>query len=268
MGDVFFVVSKLAWGVLRADSLILIALGLGLLALWRGRWRLGRGLVSLGVAAWLIVILTPLPGLVLRPLEARHPVPDIAGPVAGIVILGGAEDQSALARWGQPGVNEAGERFLTALDLARRYPEAPVMFTGGSGQLIPGQAMQSEVARAWLTGAGLDPARLILEGASRNTAENARLAADLAPDRPGQWLFVTSAFHMTRAVETFCAAGWTGLTPYPVDFRSRTGLRPSWNPAESLVTLNTGLREWIGLVAYRATGRAAHPLPAGCLYRG
>lgn len=267
MGDAFFVVSKLAWGVLRIDSLILIGLCLGLVALWRGRVRPGRWLVAASVAVWIAVTLTPLPGLMLSPLEARHPVPTIAGPVAGILILGGGEDAGAMLRWGQPGVNDAGERFLAALDLARRFPGAPVVFTGGSGHLIPSKALQSEVARRLLTGAGLDPARLILEGASRTTAENARLAAAKVPGRSGQWLFVTSAWHMPRAVETFCAAGWQGLTPYPVDFRSRVGLQPSWMPAESLAAFNTAAREWLGLAAYRATGRAAHPLPAGCLYR-
>jgi uncharacterized SAM-binding protein YcdF (DUF218 family) len=39
------------------------------------------------------------------------------------------------------------------------------------------------------------------------------------------WLLVTSAWHMPRALATFCAAGWN-VTPYPVDYR--TGIRTPW----------------------------------------
>jgi uncharacterized SAM-binding protein YcdF (DUF218 family) len=265
MGDLFFVASKLGWGAMRVDSVILLMLFVGLLALWVGWIGLGRGLVSVAVAALAVIVLTPLGGLLLRGLESRYPVPEIDGPVAGIVVLGGAEDPWGMSVWRQPSVNEAGERFLVALDLAQRFPDAPLIFTGGSGRLKPAPVREAGVARDLLVGAGLDPARLILEGASRNTAENARLAAGARPKRAGQWLLVTSAFHMPRAVETFCAAGWRDLTPYPVDFRSRVGVGFSWAPAERLIELNTALHEWVGLVVYRATGRASHPLARGCL---
>ena len=265
MDDVFFVASKIGWALLRVDSVILLTLALGVAALWLGWVQIGRLAVTLAMFTLVLIVLTPLGGVLLRALERQYPVPGTEGPVAGIVVLGGGEDPVATQVWGQPSMNEGGERFLFALDLALRFPDAPVLFTGGSGRLIPAKVPESEVARAVLIGAGLDPARLILEGASRNTAENARLAMELRPDRPGPWLLVTSAFHMPRAVETFCAAGWHDLVPYPVDFRSRVGAGFVWAPAENLIALNTALHEWVGLVIYRATGRAAHPLPRGCL---
>lgn len=137
MGDVFFVASKIAWGLMRVDSLILALLLVGTLALWLGSWQTGRVLVSLSLLVAAVATLSPLGGAMLAALERRHAVPRISGPVAGIVLLGGAEDPVSTALRGQPSVNEAGERFLAALDLARRFPEAPVIFTGGSGRLIP-----------------------------------------------------------------------------------------------------------------------------------
>jgi len=265
MDTLFFFASKLAWAVLRADSLVLVLFAAGLAALYRGRAGLGTGLLSAAFVAILIVSATPLANRLLRELETRYTVPDLPAGVAGIIVLGGGEDPRSTADWGQPRANEAGSRFLVALDLARRVPDAPVLFTGGSGRLMPARVPEAEVARRILTGAGLAEDRLILEGASRNTAENARLSARIAPRREGAWLLVTSAYHMPRAVETFCAAGWRDIAPWPVDFRSRKSLRFGWGPAESFLTLNTALKEYIGLIAYRATGRAAHPLPAGCL---
>lgn len=234
------------------------------MALWRGRVARGRAVLSVLALAALALAVLPLDEMALRPLEARYPVSQITGPVAGIVILGGGEDTRATAAWGAPMVNGAAERYLAALALARQFPDAPVLFTGGSGRLFPGEPREADIARAVLTGAGLAPERLFVEGASRNTAENARLGVAVAGERPGNWVLVTSAFHMPRAVETFCAAGWRGIVPYPTDFRSGKA-RLDWAPAGNLSTLDRALREWAGLAVYRATGRAAHPLPPGCL---
>ena len=108
---------------------------------------------------------------------------------------------------------------------------------------------------------GLSPDRLRLEAASRNTAENAAMTrALLTPEAGQRWLLVTSAYHMPRAVAAFCAAGWTGLIPYPVDYRS-PGDGAGWRFSENADALATALREWIGLAAYRLTGRATEPSP-------
>ena len=110
---------------------------------------------------------------------------------------------------------------------------------------------------AFFLAQGLAPERLLFERASRNTAENAALS--LALVQPGEdetWVLVTSAFHMPRSLASFEAAGWTGLVPYPVDYRSGGfGDGIGWDLARNLLTLNTAVREYIGLVAYRVTGR-------------
>jgi uncharacterized SAM-binding protein YcdF (DUF218 family) len=77
-------------------------------------------------------------------------------------------------------------------------------------------------------------------------------------------VIVTSAFHMPRAIATFCAAGWENLVPYPVDFRGTGRASLGWNFAERLALLNTGIKEWVGLVAYRATGRTVQLFARGC----
>ncbi|MBK5922422.1 hypothetical protein CCR90_01245 [Rhodovulum sulfidophilum] len=265
-GDVFFVASRLGWALLRPDTLILVSLGFGLLLLWRGRFGAGRAVLGLVLIALLVLSLTPLAPRAMARLEAAYPVPAIEGrPVAGIVVLGGGEEPAISVAHGEPTVNEAGDRFLAALALARRFPEAPVLFTGGSGRIRAAAIPEANVAAALLLRAGLDPSRLILEDASRSTAENARLAAELAPDRPGDWVLVTSAFHMRRAVATFCAAGWRDILPYPVDFRTAPGFRASPGLPENLGLLTLTLHEALGFAVYRASGLAADPLPEGCL---
>ncbi len=122
-----------------------------------------------------------------------------------------------------------------------------------------GGASGADIARDILLGAGLDKGRLILEGASRNTAENAAMSLELAPDNQnGEWLLVTSAFHMRRAVASFCAAGWRNIVPWPTDYRTGGFAdRIGWNFALNLNDLNIGVREWIGLAAYSLTRKTS-----------
>jgi uncharacterized SAM-binding protein YcdF (DUF218 family) len=194
----------------------------------------------------------------LSPLEKTYPIEPEVRKVAGIVVLGGGESGIQSNVWSQPNTGDAGDRFITALSLAHQHPEAIVLFTGGSGRLMGG-ASGAEIAQDIFSGAGLDKSRLILEGASRNTAENATMSLELAPaDVEGDWLLVTSAFHIRRAVGSFCAAGWKNIVPWPTDYRTGGFAdRIGWNFALNLNDLNIGVREWIGLAAYGLTRRTS-----------
>jgi uncharacterized SAM-binding protein YcdF (DUF218 family) len=267
MDTVFFVASKIAWALIRTESWLLLILLWAALAMWRDRRRTAGACLGLALAGLTAIGVFPLGSLLLRPLETRYPANPPLHAVAGIVVLGGGEDAQRSALWGQPLVNDGGDRFLAALGLANRFPDAVVVFTGGIGSLDQSGPTGADVARQLFLSAGLAPGRLVLEAASRNTAENAQNALELREGGgEGAWLLVTSAFHMPRAVATFCAAGWTDLVPWPTDFRGqgfRTGIE--WDLASHLSDLNTALREWVGLAAYRLTGRAADPATPGCL---
>jgi uncharacterized SAM-binding protein YcdF (DUF218 family) len=97
---------------------------------------------------------------------------------------------------------------------------------------------------------------LLLESRSRTTYENAIYTRELpGMDAKRPWLLMTSAWHMPRSLATFQKAGWN-VTPYPVDFR--TGGSTPWtnyslsNGAQQWELL---LHEWLGLAAYRLSGR-------------
>ena len=96
--------------------------------------------------------------------------------------------------------------------------------------------------------------RVVLEGGSRTTRENARQVAALLGERCRQpWLLVTSAWHMPRSVSEFEAVGCQ-VTPYPVDFR--TGNAAPWTEyslARSVMLWQVALHEWLGLWVYWAT---------------
>ncbi len=243
---------------MRPETLLLLLFVAGWILLRVGRARLGQSLGLGPIVACCLISVFPVGDAFLSPLENTYPNEPEVHKVAGIVVLGGGESAVPFNAWSHPNTNDAGDRFITALSLAHRHPDAIILFTGGSGRLMGG-ASGAEIAQDIFIGAGLDKSRLILEGASRNTAENATMSLELAPESvEGDWLLVTSAFHMRRSVSSFCAAGWKNIVPWPTDYRTGGFAdRIGWNFALNLNDLNTGVREWIGLAAYSLTRRTS-----------
>jgi uncharacterized SAM-binding protein YcdF (DUF218 family) len=260
MDTVFFIASKLIGAVLRPDTWIVIALCLIVLALLTQRRRLALWTSSVTLTALFALAILPLGDLLLQPIERTYPAQPPVGRVDGIIVLGGGEDARASAYWGQMQLTESGERYTVALALARQFPDARVLFTGGSGalrDLAGASTSEADMAGQFFRDQGTEADRLLLEGQSRNTAENARLSLALASPAPSEtWVLITSAFHLPRAMRSFETAGWTGLIPWPVDYRTSSfadGI--GWDLTHNLKVLNTAIRERVGQIAYRLSGR-------------
>jgi uncharacterized SAM-binding protein YcdF (DUF218 family) len=263
METILFIVSKLVWGLLRPNTLALVLAVLGAALLWRGR-RFGRWPILLGLGWFVANFALPVAALVTLPLEERFPRPALNGPVAGIVVVGGAVEQELTAAHGIPALNGAAERMTEFVALARRHPEARLVFTGGSAAVVPGGPTEADTARKLFADLGLDPARLTFEDESRNTWENARLTHRLVQPRPDEtWLLVTSASHMPRAMGCFRTAGWN-VRAWAVNYT--TGRDPdlwyNWPFPTRLNQAEWAIREWIGLVVYRFMGRTDAVFPA------
>lgn len=260
MDTLLFIISKLVGALIRPESWLIIATGLALLALLLRRLRLAGFVLGLTFIATVLLAIFPLGELLLQPLEARYPTNPPLEQVDGIIVLGGGEDPPKSAFWGQPQLREGAERYTAALELARRFPQARVLFAGGTGQLrdLAGtEVTEGSVAQAFFTAQGLAPERLVLEQASRNTSENASHSFALVQPQAGQtWVLVTSAFHMPRAMSNFERAGWSGLVAYPVDYRSGSFAEGTgWDFAENLKVLNTAVKEYAGLLVNGMKGQ-------------
>ncbi|MEX0283958.1 MAG: YdcF family protein [Paracoccaceae bacterium] len=259
-----FLVSQLLHVLLRVETLLLVLCIISLLALRRGNYKRANRRLTLLVVLMGLLSFVPVANFVLPSLETAYPASPETGPVEGIIVLGGGE--AGWTRYGQglPQINHAGDRFLSALRLAHMHPEATVIFAGGTPTVTPASGTDRNRGRDILLGAGLSPDRLIVEGRSRNTAENAALTREVAPaELSGNWLLVTSATHMRRSVGSFCQAGWTRLVPWPTDHR--TMIKPNPRLNDNLLQLNAVIREWVGLVGYRVTGKLADPKEGECL---
>ena len=255
----FFYLSKIFWIFVQPINLIGILALCGILLAFFQYRRLGilfsaSAFLVLAVGAW-----TSVGALLLHPLEDHFSRPDLRPEnVAGIIVLGGGfEGAVNLARGGYE-LNASGDRFVETAILARQYPQARIVVTGGTGTMMLEGEGDADTAPRLLMALGVEQERLVLENHSRNTYENALFTRQMVEPKPNEtWLLVTSAFHMPRSVGLFRKAGFD-VTPWPADYRTAgtETLGPAQdNVADSLQNLSIGLREWIGLIAYRITGR-------------
>ena len=260
-----FVLSKVLWPLVAPANLLIAAIGLGTILLWT-RWRrAGRWLVTGAALVFWFLALFPVGAAMMDPLERRFPQPtQMPEKVAGIIVLGGAVNQAMTERWGQPSLNQHAERMTVFVALARRYPDARLIYSGGSGLLDRSVPPETRVAQRFFAEQGLDLSRVEFESESRNTYENALHTLSMAEPEPGDtWLLVTSAFHMPRSMACFRAAGWS-IMPYPVDYI--TNYRGFWDISfrgiSGMGSFNLALHEWAGIIAYRMMGWTHELFPA------
>jgi len=261
----FFILSKtVGFLTYPSNALVLLALiGLGLAAtrLRRtGLWLVGISAVALAIGGW-----SPLGNVLILPLEQRFPPWDASrGPPDGVIVLGGAVSPDVSADRDEPQLNEAAERIAAMVALARRYPDARLVYSGGSGNLVYSAAMEADYALDLLERLGIARTRVLIERRSRNTEENATLSKALVQPKPGErWLLVTSAAHMPRAVGVFRKTEFP-VEAYPVDWRTRGPAdlaAPFDRVSRGLQRLDTATREWVGLVAYRLAGKTSELFP-------
>lgn len=254
-----FAAAKLFGLATDPANLILLLFLAGAALRWT-RWRrLGGRLAGLGAAIYVVAAVLPLGDWLLLPLEERFPGrPVLPARIDGVVVLGGMIDPQISGARGQPQVNDSADRLLALIEMARRFPQARLAFTGGSGLLFDPQRREADYAAQLLPRLGLPAESVIFERNSRDTYENAVLTAEIVrPQKDGVWLLITSARHMPRAVGTFRAQGWR-VIPWPVDYVTdgRISWRPGLSAGSGLGRINLALHEWLGLAAYRAMGRS------------
>ncbi|WP_178863701.1 YdcF family protein [Thiomicrorhabdus cannonii] len=265
MDTLFFFASKIAWIFLSPGNLLIIGAVLGAVFLLFNRQRAAKWCLLPTAIIGFMVMAYPVGDFLMQPLEKRFSKPDhLPAAIDGIIVLGGGEDLKRALSWQTAELGLGGDRYIGAATLARHYPQAPVIFTGGSGSMqLQNTGSESDLAKTLLTTVGIAPARLILESQSRNTFENFVNTKPLLPKIDGTYLLVTSAFHIPRAVGIARQQG-VNVVPYPVDYRSNSETYRYWDfdLFDHLKSLEPAWREWIGLTVYYLTGKTASWLPA------
>jgi len=243
--------APLTWG------LLLMAVG-G--ALRRRRARLAVGLQVLGWLTLYVFSTELMANVLQRWVEAdavstyqRDTVYD------AVIVLGGAVDADATERSGFPEYNAAVERILRGFELLREGKARVVLLSAGTLDTRPEAPVEADLFARQLEMWGISPERIIREGRSRNTRENAVQSERIIRERGWRrLLLVTSAAHMPRALGTFEAVGLRPDT-LVVDARAH-----AWYPhgaccqprASNLSVGTDALRELFGRFVYRLRGWA------------
>jgi uncharacterized SAM-binding protein YcdF (DUF218 family) len=262
----FFVLSKTI-GTMLTPVNLLLAIGLLGTLLLLTRWAvLGRRLLVASVLLLALCGFSPIGKLLILPLEERFPAWDASrGAPDGIVVLGGAIEPDLSAVLGRPILGRSGDRITATAELARQYPNARIVFSGGNANLIADDsAKEADYALTMLEDLGVAKERLTAERLSRNTIENAEFVKRVANPKEGErWLLVTSAYHMPRSMGLFRRAGFK-VEAYPVDRRASWSSKAFAFSSVAVLGLertDIAMREWIGLTAYWLTGKIDHFFP-------
>lgn len=238
-----------------------LSIVIGLLALVFRRSALGGGLAMAGML-WIWLWATPVfSDWVRRSLEGDFPPLELASlPNAdAVVVLGGAVG-SAVAPRLFPDLNDGADRVWHAARLFHAGKAPLVVVSGGRMPWRPEDGPEAEAMLTFLGDLGVPAERVLLEGRSSNTRENAvetrRLLADRKIERV---LLVTSALHMRRAEATFRALG-VAAVPVATDYEVVTGtsstLLDYLPDAGALEGGSRAFKEYLGLLVYRLRGWA------------
>lgn len=252
----FLVLSKLLDLFLAPLSWVLLLMVAALVL--RRRRRLAVGLQGLALVVLYAFSIEPVANGLVRLTEAGAVStyrPE--GVYDAVIVLGGGLDPGATERSGRPEYNAAPERILRGFELLREGRAKRMLISGGSLDPRPQAVVEADVLARQLVAWGIEPERIVTEGRSRNTRENAVESEKLV--RANGWktlLLVTSAAHMPRARGCFAAVGLRPDT-LPVDVRaSAVPLRwASWLPRAGSFNASTdALRELAGRAVYRVRG--------------
>jgi uncharacterized SAM-binding protein YcdF (DUF218 family) len=214
----------------------------------------------MGMAVCLLIILGlfPVGHNVAVYWEGQYPpIEKLPEHVDGIIVLGGSIDfMKSLAR-GQGQLNIYTPRITEMMFLSKHYPNTKIVFSGGNGNLQESSSSESIELDKLLKKIGFDTSRIIYEGKSRNTFENMEFSKKILDPKSGEvWLLVTSAFHMKRSEDIFRSNGWE-VIPYPAGYLTAGDYKviPNFDVIDNMFKLQIVVREIIGIMAYRLTGK-------------
>ena len=242
------------FGVLSAPGNFLILMLVTGLTLSTTRYRRTGRWITFATAATLFVLLVfPVGAWVTSPLENRFPRPPLPDHVEGILVLGGGENPELFAFRGTAATIFSEGRLVEAVALARRFPEARIVFSG----------VEADVARAAFAQMGAPMNRFTFENRARNSFENLMFSKNLIGPKPEEtWLLVTHAVSIPRAMGVARGVGWN-MVPWPVDYQTGPqGYHFSIAFVDNVRALEIAAHEWMGLVVYRLMGRSAAWFPS------
>lgn len=177
---------------------------------------------------------------------------------AGIVLGGMSTYDEKLDR---PQFFRGADRLLQTVELYRKGVIGKIIFTGGSGSLLHPEMKEGRYLKRYMYYFNIPEKDFIIESESKNTKENAQFTKAILEQEhmTGDFLLITSAFHMRRSMGCFKKAGMS-TDPYSTD---RYGGERKWEFDHIVIPNISALEGWstlihevVGYVTYKLTGYA------------
>ena len=240
-------------------GIVIVTISAALFLAWSGRRRASAGLVVLALLVLWVSSMPITAGTLYSSLIRNYPAVPLQEIPAGdcIIVLGGAVGPAVYPRVDIE-LNEAVDRVYKAAQLFRAGKGQVVIVAAGNQPWHAHQQPEAVAIQSLLVEWGVPQWAIALDGASRNTRENAINAREameqMSCEAP---LLVTSAAHMQRSVAAFENVG-VSVFPVSTDIRRVEG--PGYTvfdflpQADALVMTSDVMREWIGRKVYQWRG--------------
>jgi len=185
---------------------------------------------------------------------------DYSKKYTGAIVLGGVG--SIDMRLQKINFGYSADRLFQALPLAYSKNIGTVIFTGGSGSIEYPDHKEAIYVKKYLKSIHFPDSSIIIEYNSRNTYENAiftkHIVDSINPN--GNYLLITSAYHMPRSLAVFKKAGYKNITPFitnKVSGPRRITFYHLFIPyKDAFFSLQYLIHEWVGFLAYKIKGYA------------
>ncbi len=253
-----FYLSKILWLILNPFNIFIFVTLLSIFLYFVKLRRLSLIIFVINFVFIALISFLPIGSYLIYNIEKEyHSYTKLPKQVDGILILGGATIPLIYNEYNQISLNGSAERLVESVFVIKKFEKAQVIFSGGSGVVNRPNLGHSQVAKSFYKKMGLEINKIIFENYSTNTFENIIFSKKIASPKINEnWLLITSASHMKRALLIADKNNWT-LIPYAVDFRNTKDFKliPNLNLLKNLNTFHEGSHEWLGLIAYYFMGR-------------
>ena len=170
--------------------------------------------------------------------------------IDGIIVLGDFTGDGYISKSrGNYSLSENAELFTATLELKNLFPDAPVLFGGLSGTHEEENWNGIDQTKDLIRRIGGLGKIVFFEENGNDLYEVALNCKKISAARAGNnWILISLASRMPRAVLNFKAAGWTGIIPYPVGYHTPLkGARRFWS-TDGIDRLREVLQEYSKLL--------------------
>jgi len=217
MDDILFYLSKLFIFIINFEIFIFVTVIILFLSNILKLQKVQKLILSFLCIFILLISIIPIGHFYISKLENIYSQTPLPQKIDGILMLSGSIDPDLSDEFNQIALNELSERLLYFTFLAKKFPKAKLVYSGGSSNPLKGNK-PSVFAKKYFEINGLDNTKIIYENESRNTFESLRnINKNIILNKNQKWILVTSASHMKRSMLTACKFNFNFI-PYQVDY--------------------------------------------------